>query len=589
MKPQDLDLRLVLDEAPALICSGRPDSGVDYINRRWSDEVGASPDALEGWEWTNFIHPDDREEHLRRLHASVASGEPAVSEARVRRATGEYRRMLHRIQPVRDELGTVVRWIGSSLDVEDLSHTDGTERELRTILETIPAFVWTARPDGALDFITGRLFAQTGLRKDETLMWEWAKVLHPEDREQVVKDWRDAIAAGRAPDQEMRVRGADGTYRWFLTRAAPLRDDKGAILRWYGTLTDIDVRKRAEQELQKLKDQLYKENIALRDEVSQASMFEEIVGSSAPLRRVLVLVSKVASTDSTVLITGETGTGKELVARAIHRRSPRTSRPFVSVNCGAVPPTLITSELFGYEKGAFTGAAQRHLGRFELADGGTIFLDEAGELPQEAQIALLRVLQERAFERVGGSQSIPVDVRVIAATNRDLDKAIADGAFRSDLYYRLSVFPIHVPPLRDRAEDIPLLVEYLTQRYAAKEGKRITEVSRRTMELLRSYDWPGNVRELQNVIQRAVILSEGTLAVDETWFARPAARSPGSARRLGRLSGREEKEWIESALARSRGRVSGPDGAAAELGIPRSTLESKIRSLRIDKHRFKTG
>ena len=402
-----------------------------------------------------------------------------------------------------------------------------TERELRTILETIPAFVWTARPDGAIDFITGRLFAQTGLREDETLMWEWAKVLHPEDRERIVQDWRDAIAAGRAPDQEMRVRGADGTYRWFLTRAVPLRDDKGAILRWYGTFTDIDARKRAEQELQKLKDQLQKENIALRDEVSQTSMFEEIVGSSAPLRRVLVLVSKVASTDSTVLITGETGTGKELVARAIHRRSPRASRPFVSVNCGAVPPTLITSELFGYEKGAFTGAAQRHLGRFELADGGTIFLDEAGELPQETQIALLRVLQERAFERVGGSQSIPVDVRVIAATNRDLDKAIADGAFRSDLYYRLSVFPIHVPPLRDRAEDIPLLVEYLTQRYAAKEGKRITEVSRRTMDLLRSYDWPGNVRELQNVIQRAVILSEGTLAVDETWFARPATRAPG--------------------------------------------------------------
>ncbi|HEX2757044.1 MAG TPA: sigma-54 dependent transcriptional regulator, partial [Thermoanaerobaculia bacterium] len=272
----------------------------------------------------------------------------------------------------------------------------------------------------------------------------------------------------------------------------------------------------------------------------------------------------------------------------IHRRSPRASRPFVSVNCGAVPPTLITSELFGYEKGAFTGAAQRHLGRFELADGGTIFLDEAGELPQETQIALLRVLQERAFERVGGSQSIPVDVRVIAATNRDLDKAIADGSFRSDLYYRLSVFPIHVPPLRDRAEDIPLLVEYLTQRYAAKAGKRITEVSRSAMDLLRSYDWPGNVRELQNVIQRAVILSEGTLAVDETWFARPATRAARGARRLGRLSSREEKEWIESALARSRGRVSGPDGAAAELGIPRSTLESKIRSLHIDKHRFKT-
>ncbi len=593
MKPPDLDLRVVLDVAPALICSGRPHSGVDYVNRRWLVEVGASLDALEGWGWTNFIHPDDREEHLRRLHASVASGEPSDSEARVRGATGEYRRMRHHFQPLRDERGTVVRWTSLSIDEEEPKRADvtlrSTERELRTILETIPAFVWTARPDGAIDFITGRLFAQTGLRKDETLMWEWANVLHPEDRERIVQDWRDAIAAGRAPDNEMRVRGADGTYRWFLTRAVPLRDDKGAILRWYGTFTDIDARKRAEQELQKLKDQLQKENIALRDEVSQSSMFEEIVGSSAPLRRVLVLVSKVAGTDSTVLITGETGTGKELIARAIHKKSPRASRPFVSVNCGAVPPSLITSELFGHEKGAFTGAAQRHLGRFELADGGTMFLDEVGELPYETQIALLRVLQERTFERVGGSRPVPVDVRVIAATNRDLDNAIGDGAFRSDLYYRLSVFPIHVPPLRDRAEDIPLLVEYLTQRYAAKAGKRITEVSRRTMELLRSYDWPGNVRELQNVIQRAVILSEGTLTVDETWFTRPASRAPAGARRLGRLSSREEKEWIESALARSRGRVSGPDGAAAALDIPRSTLESKIRSLRIDKHRFRTG
>jgi len=464
-----------------------------------------------------------------------------------------------------------------------------SERELRTILETIPAVVFVARPDGALEFVTERWLEAAGLKRDQILGWEWPNALHPDDRERAVQRWRDALATGVPNDQEMRARWPDGSWRWLLVRGVPLRDEKGAILRWYGTITDIDDRKRAEQELQKLKDQLQKENIALRDEVSQSSMFEEIVGSSAPLRRVLVLVSKVASTDSTVLITGETGTGKELVARAIHRRSPRASRPFVSVNCGAVPPTLITSELFGYEKGAFTGAAQRHLGRFELADGGTIFLDEVGELPQETQIALLRVLQERAFERVGGSQSIPVDVRVIAATNRNLDKAIAEGAFRSDLYYRLSVFPIHVPPLRERVEDIPLLVEYLTHRYAAKAGKRITEVSRRTMDLLRSYDWPGNVRELQNVLQRAVILSEGTLAVDETWFTRPAPRAPAGARRLGRLSSREEKEWIESALARSHGRVSGPDGAAAELGIPRSTLESKIRSLHIDKHRFKTG
>lgn len=316
-------------------------------------------------------------------------------------------------------------------------------------------------------------------------------------------------------------------------------------------------------------------------------MFEEIVGSSQALRRVLLLVAKVAGTDSTVLITGETGTGKELIARAIHKRSERAERPFVCVNCGAIAPSLIMSELFGHEKGAFTGAVQRHLGRFELADGGTVFLDEAGELPQEMQVALLRFLQEHTFERVGGTRAIAADVRIVAATNRDLRKAIDDGSFRSDLYYRLSVFPIHVPPLRDRPEDVHLLVEYLTQRYAAKAGKRIEGVDRRTMELLLAYDWPGNVCELQNVIQRAVILCEGTLAVDETWLENRSGRR--AVHGLSRPSLHEEKELIESALAASHGRVAGTDGAAIKLGIPRSTLESKIRTLRIDKHRFKSS
>jgi formate hydrogenlyase transcriptional activator len=301
-------------------------------------------------------------------------------------------------------------------------------------------------------------------------------------------------------------------------------------------------------------------------------------------------VTKVAGTDSTVLITGETGTGKELIARAIHERSLRASRPFVSVNCGAIPPALITSELFGYEKGAFTGAIQRHLGRFELADRGTIFLDEVGDLPPEAQVALLRVLQERTFERVGGTKPVGVDVRVIAATNRDLDKAVADGSFRDDLYYRLSVFPIHVPPLRDRTGDIPVLVQYLTQRCAARVGKKIRNVSRRTMDLLTQYKWPGNVRELQNVIQRAVILCDSdTLVVDETWLQNRRAKETTGSRGLGRPTIREEKEMIESALAGSSGRVAGPAGAAAKLGIPRSTLESRIRSLRIDKNRFRSS
>jgi PAS domain S-box-containing protein len=463
-----------------------------------------------------------------------------------------------------------------------------SEHELRTILETIPAFVWTAGPDGAFEFVTESWLQRMRHTPDEVLGWKWTSLIHPDDRDRVVQQWREAIAAGHPLDLEMRGRDAAGTYRWLLTRAVPQRNQAGAVIRWYGTITDIDDRKRAEQELHHLKELLHKENIALRDEITQTSMFEEIVGASAPLRQLLVLVAKVASTDSTVLITGETGTGKELIARAIHRRSPRASRPFVSVNCGAIPPSLTTSELFGHEKGAFTGAVQRHLGRFELAEGGTIFLDEVGELPQETQVVLLRVLQERTFERVGGSKVIPADVRVVAATNRDVDKAIAEGSFRRDLYYRLSVFPLQVPPLRERPADIPLLIEYLTQRYAAQMGKKITTVSHRTVELLTSYDWPGNVRELQNVIQRAVILSEGTLVVDEKWLAKRSTPRGADAKGLGRLSGHEEKELIERALAGSRGRVAGPDGAAAKLGIPRSTLESKIRSLRIDKHRFQT-
>ena len=285
-------------------------------------------------------------------------------------------------------------------------------------------------------------------------------------------------------------------------------------------LADIDDRKRAEAELRALKDQLYKENLVLRDEVDRTSMFEEIVGTSPALQPVLARVAKVARTDSTVLITGETGTGKELVARAIHRRSARASRAFVSVNCAAVPRELIASELFGHEKGAFTGATQRRLGRFELAHGGTIFLDEVGELPMETQVALLRVLQEREFERVGGSASVRVDVRVVAATNRDLQAAIEAGTFRSDLFYRLNVFPIAVPALRERADDIPLLVEYFIDRYARKAGKTIRRVNKRTLDRLRSYPWPGNVRELQNVIERSVIVCDtDEFTVDESWLS----------------------------------------------------------------------
>jgi transcriptional regulator with GAF, ATPase, and Fis domain len=346
-------------------------------------------------------------------------------------------------------------------------------------------------------------------------------------------------------------------------------------------------------QIKKLKDQLYQENLVLKEEIDQAFMFEEIVGSSEALRQVLVQVAKVAQSDSTVLILGETGTGKELIARAIHNRSNRSTRAFVRVNCAAIPPSLIASELFGHEKGAFTGALERRLGRFELANGGTIFLDEVGEIPTETQITLLRVLQEREFERVGASQPISVDVRVLAATNRDLRKAVETGAFRQDLFYRLNVFPIAVPPLRDRLDDIQLLVEYLIERYAKKAGKTITNITKRTLELFQAYDWPGNVRELQNVVERAIVLCEGnTFSVDETWlkYELPPEqkRTPVGERGLGRLDPRTEKEIIESALAECNGRIAGPTGAAAKLGIPRTTLESRIKALQINKYLFKS-
>ena len=347
---------------------------------------------------------------------------------------------------------------------------------------------------------------------------------------------------------------------------------------------------KAIEEIRELKDQLYKENLALRDEIDRASMFEEIVGASPALQAVLAWVAKVGPTDSTVLITGETGTGKELIARAIHKRSRRSGRAFVSVNCAALAASLISSELFGHEKGAFTGATHRRLGRFELADGGTIFLDEVGELPPETQVALLRVLQEREFERVGGTQPVRVDVRVIAATNRDLKAATASGAFRQDLFYRLNVFPIDVPPLRERGDDILVLVEHLVQRYARIAGKNIRSIDKNTLELFESYDWPGNIRELQNVIERSVILTSGdVLRVDESWLSKKPSQHSNSVE-LSNVRGSdrdEERKIIEAALRGSRGRVSGPLGAAAKLKVPPTTLENKIKALNIRKSLFK--
>ena len=342
------------------------------------------------------------------------------------------------------------------------------------------------------------------------------------------------------------------------------------------------------EEINALKEQLQAENRLLQDEIVQRSIFEEIVGSSQSLRNVLAAIDRVAPTDSTVLITGQTGTGKELIAHAIHRRSPRSGRALVKVNCAALPSELIASELFGHEKGAFTGALQQRIGRFEAANGGTIFLDEIGELTPEMQIALLRVLQEKEFERVGGNRTIQADVRVIAATNRDLQRHVAEGRFRTDLYYRLNVFPIHAPSLKERIDDIPILVDYFISRFATRMGKRIHQIDRRTLETFERYSWPGNIRELQNVIERGVILADGEVfRLEPGTLPRDSQNSSEAPASESSNTREQQKAQIEAVLKETRGRIAGPDGAAARLGIPASTLESRIKTLKINKHLFR--
>jgi formate hydrogenlyase transcriptional activator len=759
-QPSAAHLRHLLDTLPILASCHRPDGSNAFCNQRWHDYTGLSPEEAHGWGWTAPIHPEDLGKLMGTWSRLLASGEPGEEEARLRRVDGEYRWCLFRAVPVRDERGHLVQWYGTTTDIEDrkraeaalhwseallagekrvlemiangealphilealcrvveeqssdmlssillldvngthlrhgaaprlpksyLDAIDGVaigptggscitaayraapvvvsdiavdplwaeyrhlplahglracwsapimssegkvlgtfamyyreprrpsphdlyvleqmaslaavsithqraeerlrhdEQELRRIIDAIPQTIVVLGPDGRNLYANQAMLAYTGLTLDEVMAADFrARVYHPDDVARLHDERQAALARGLPFANEQRARRHDGQYRWRLIQYNPLRDDQGQILRWYATGTDIDERKQAEERMRH-------ENLALREEIDRASMFEEIVGSSAALRRVLAHVEQVAGTDATVLILGETGTGKELIARAIHKRSKRSARAFIRVNCAAIPPALLASELFGHEKGAFTGALQRRLGRFEAAHGGTIFLDEIGDLPAETQMALLRVLQEREFERVGSSQPMAVDVRVLAATNRDLPAAVAAGTFRQDLWYRLNVFPIQLPALRERVDDIPLLVAYLIERYAKKAGKKIRTIKKQTVDLFQAYDWPGNIRELQNVIERAVILcASDTFAVEERWLQRDAPRRAGSASPLVVARAEHERALIEAALSECRGRVSGPAGAAAKLGLPRQTLASKIKALGIPLQRFKT-
>src|SRR6266481_4345907 len=593
---QDLQRReAYLAEAQRLSQTGSWAWSPDEDIRYWSEEcyrfLSFDPQAgLPRFEeFFQRIHPDDQPGFRELIETAIREKGEWEADYRIVHPDGPVRDIHVLAHPVLSTSGHLVEFVGTVIDVTERKRAEEerrrSEMELRQMLDLMPQHLAVLAPDGtplyanrvALEY----LGVDMGRWRTETSRYG---LLHPEDREKLLSQRQSEFLKGTPHEFEARMLRHDGIFRWFLFRLSPLKDERGDVTRWYGTGTDIEDRKQAE-------DRLRQENVALREEIGQASMFEDIVGTSPALKNVLSRISKVAPTDSTVLITGETGTGKELVARAIHRRSDRASRPFVGVNCAAIPRDLIASELFGHEKGAFTGASQQRLGRFELANGGTLFLDEVGELPAETQIALLRVLQEHEFERVGGTRRIRADVRVIAATNRDLEAAIRAGSFRGDLFYRLHVFPIDMPSLRERREDIPLLVEYFIDRYARKAGKNIKRVNKKTLELLQSYPWPGNIRELQNVIERSMILCETEIfSIDESWLPKqPSLTEPKNQMELpGRLLA-QEKEMIEAALKESRGRIFGPKGAAAKLGIPRSTLESKIRSLKINKNRFRTS
>ena len=531
------------------------------------------------------VHPEDQAFVRQVMERATRNGDGFDIEHRLLMPDKRVKYLHVLAHRRRDDSGDV-EFIGAVSDVTAAKIAEQKlkqdEAELRQLINSVPQLVFVMEADGGRLYENQAMLDYFGTSLAGLPLKEFfSRFVHPDDVASGVLEERQRAIAGGVPwERELRLRRKDGEYRWFLIRSQPFRDEEGNVIRRYGAASDIDDRKRAEERVQK-------ENIALRDEIDKVSMFEEIVGSSSALREVLSRVSQVAPTDATALITGETGTGKELIARAIHKRSQRAEKVFVTVNCAAIPPSLVGSELFGHEKGAFTGALQRRIGRFELADGGTIFLDEIGELPLETQSTLLRVLQERAFERVGGTKTMSIDVRVIAATNRDLKAAMMNGTFRTDLYYRLQVFPIVVRPLRERKEDIPMLVQYFTDRYASKMGKKIRGINQQSLDLLQSYLWPGNIRELQNVIERAVIVSDDdVLWIDESWLPTESGTEPATGT-LSKLTPDREKEIIEAALAETRGRVSGPSGAARKLGIPSTTLESRIRSLNINKHRFK--
>ena len=581
-----------------------------WSNVYWSKEMyrifGLDPDLTppSPMEADRRLHPEDAPYHLRVVERAIRDGTDFEMDYRLLMPDGAAK-YIHVVgHPVVDASGDVIELVGTAMDVTERKRAEDSLRKSEASLLYAQRLTRTCswRHELLSDKVTvspeGLLMYGIEPEDDASSADFYFRRMHPEDRPEVEQAYAAALLRKTDFEANFRITRPDGTIINTSSIGHPILDERGDVVEFVGASIDVTEHHRARADLEKafeeikrLKDQLHDENVVLREQIDQAFMFEEIVGTSSAMQGVLSRLMKVAPTDSSVLVSGETGTGKELVARAIHKRSRRTQRAFVSVNCAALAPSLISSELFGHEKGAFTGAMQRRLGRFELANGGTIFLDEIGELPLDTQVALLRVLQEREFERVGGTQTVKIDVRVIAATNRDLEAAVANGTFRPDLYYRLNVFPIQIPPLRERQDDLLMLLEYFVHRFAQKMGKHFKKIDKRTVELFRSYPWPGNIRELQNVVERSVIVSsDGEFCVDAAWLSRDSRRvslpqqpEPADADE----DASRERQIIEDALAGSRGRVSGPNGAAERLRVSPSTLENRIRKLRIHKSHFK--
>jgi formate hydrogenlyase transcriptional activator len=595
--------RVIVDTIPGLVAVMTDKGDVEHVNRQVLDYFGRTLEELQQWGTSDAVHPEDLPRVIAAWKLSIGSGAPYEVEHRIRRADGVYRWFQLRGLPLRDDEGRIVRWYVLLTDIDERKQSEErlrrSEADLLEAQRLSHAGSWRHNLSSGTVTVSPEVLRIRKVESNDylsTIEHLYAGI-HPDDRARVRQTYDSAQFRKVDFEAEYRIVLHDGTIKYLHTIGHPVLNEAGDVIEYVGTGMDVTEQRESRvklenafEEIRRLKDRLHDENMALREEIDQVFMFEEIVGSSPALRTVLSNMMKVAPTDSTVLISGETGTGKELIARAIHKKSRRSDQAFISVNCAAIPPSLITSELFGHEKGAFTGAVQQRRGRFELAHSGTIFLDEIGEVPAETQLALLRVLQERQFERVGGSRAIPVNVRVIAATNRDLAAAIAAGTFRSDLFYRLNVFPIQVPPLRKRKEDIPLLVEYFAKKFAEGMGKYIRSIEKQTLELCNAYSWPGNIRELQNIVERAVILCSGhTFSIDEAWLSVHEPLQQDLSGALSQSLQNRETEMIESALMECRGKVAGANGAAAKLGIPPSTLESKIKQLKIEKSKFTTA